>query len=148
VREAEAMVVEGVDIVDVGGLSTRPGAHEEGPEIELARVLPAIRRAPCVRHAWHHAVSTWQARSCMSQTCITSRLQSCAGHLHRHACCQPARLNAGLVRRRIASVEGAIVSVDTYRASVAAAAVHAGAHIVNDISAGRLDPAMFATVRF
>lgn len=38
------------------------------------------------------------------------------------------------------------ISVDTYRASVAKAAVEAGAHIVNDISAGTLDSKMFATV--
>lgn len=38
------------------------------------------------------------------------------------------------------------ISVDTYRAAVAEAAVAAGAHIVNDISAGLLDPAMLPTV--
>lgn len=38
------------------------------------------------------------------------------------------------------------ISVDTYRASVAEAAVQAGADIVNDISAGQLDPAMLATM--
>ncbi|KAF2485216.1 folic acid synthesis protein [Neohortaea acidophila] len=38
------------------------------------------------------------------------------------------------------------ISVDTYRAAVAEAAVKAGAHIVNDISGGTLDPDMFATV--
>jgi 2-amino-4-hydroxy-6-hydroxymethyldihydropteridine diphosphokinase/dihydropteroate synthase len=38
------------------------------------------------------------------------------------------------------------ISVDTYRARVAEAAVKAGAHIINDISAGKLDPDMFTTV--
>ncbi|KAI5792838.1 Dihydropteroate synthase-like protein [Pyronema domesticum] len=38
------------------------------------------------------------------------------------------------------------ISVDTYRASVAAAAVEAGADIINDISAGALDPEMLGTV--
>ena len=40
----------------------------------------------------------------------------------------------------------ALFSVDTFRARVAAEAVGAGAHIINDISAGSLDPEMFATV--
>jgi 2-amino-4-hydroxy-6-hydroxymethyldihydropteridine diphosphokinase/dihydropteroate synthase len=40
----------------------------------------------------------------------------------------------------------ATISVDTYRASVAKAAIKAGAHIVNDISAGTLDPDMLSTV--
>ncbi|KAH8804939.1 folic acid synthesis protein-like protein [Xylogone sp. PMI_703] len=39
-----------------------------------------------------------------------------------------------------------IISIDTYRASVAEAAVHAGADIVNDISSGQLDPDMLPTV--
>ncbi len=40
----------------------------------------------------------------------------------------------------------AILSVDTFRASVAAVAIEAGGHIINDISGGDLDAEMFATV--
>ncbi|MEX8548045.1 MAG: dihydropteroate synthase [Mucilaginibacter sp.] len=40
----------------------------------------------------------------------------------------------------------AIISVDTFRAKVAEAAIQAGAHIVNDISGGNLDEQMFETV--
>lgn len=40
----------------------------------------------------------------------------------------------------------AFISVDTFYASVAKAAVEAGACMVNDISAGNLDPAMISTV--
>lgn len=40
----------------------------------------------------------------------------------------------------------AIVSIDTFQASVAEAALAAGAHIINDISAGQLDPRMLAVV--
>ena len=40
----------------------------------------------------------------------------------------------------------AIISIDTFRASVAQAAIQAGAHIVNDISGGEMDPDMFDTV--
>src|SRR3984885_5524726 len=40
----------------------------------------------------------------------------------------------------------AIISVDTFRSSVAEAAVKAGAHIINDISGGQLDENMFVTV--
>jgi dihydropteroate synthase len=41
---------------------------------------------------------------------------------------------------------GAIVSVDTYKATVAAAALDAGAELVNDISGGALDPDMLRVV--
>lgn len=39
-----------------------------------------------------------------------------------------------------------LISVDTYRAAVAEAAVAAGADIINDVSAGALDPEMLSTV--
>ncbi len=39
----------------------------------------------------------------------------------------------------------AILSIDTYHSKVAAAAVTAGARIINDISAGHMDPEMLAT---
>ncbi|MBC7651551.1 MAG: dihydropteroate synthase [Deinococcales bacterium] len=38
------------------------------------------------------------------------------------------------------------ISIDTYNAAVAKAAVEAGAHIVNDVSGGMMDEAMLATV--
>jgi dihydropteroate synthase len=40
----------------------------------------------------------------------------------------------------------AVLSIDTFRAVVAEAAINAGAHIINDISGGQLDAGMFATV--
>ena len=40
----------------------------------------------------------------------------------------------------------AILSVDTFRATVARQAIEAGAHLVNDISGGTLDDQMFQTV--
>jgi dihydropteroate synthase len=44
------------------------------------------------------------------------------------------------------AAEGVTISVDTMRAEVARAAVGAGAVLVNDVSGGRADPAMFETV--
>ena len=38
------------------------------------------------------------------------------------------------------------ISIDTYRASVAAAATEAGANIINDVSAGQMDPEMLPTM--
>ena len=49
-------------------------------------------------------------------------------------------------RQVLRAFPGALLSVDTFRASVAEAAVAAGAVMVNDVSGGNLDPAMFATV--
>lgn len=90
-HQAEAMLREGAAILDIGGMSTRPGSVEVEADEELRRVVPVVeaihRRFP---EAW--------------------------------------------------------ISVDTYRAAVARAAVEAGAGLVNDVGAGLLDPAMLSTV--
>jgi dihydropteroate synthase len=90
-RTAERMIGEGAGILDVGGVSTRPGAPSVDEADELARVLPVVeaihRRFP---EAW--------------------------------------------------------LSIDTFRSRVAREAVRAGAGMVNDVDAGRSDPAMLATV--
>jgi dihydropteroate synthase len=84
------MIAEGVDIIDIGGESTRPGADRISAEEEQARVMPVI---------------------------------------------------AELSKR------GARISIDTMRADTAEKAVQAGAAIINDVSGGLSDPAMFATVK-
>lgn len=88
---AAKMIEEGATILDVGGMSTRPGADVISAMEELERVVPAI----------------------------------------------------AAIRKQFPEV---YISIDTYRASVAAAAVHAGADIVNDISAGIMDAALLSTV--
>ncbi|GAB2933969.1 dihydropteroate synthase [Rhodococcus aerolatus] len=80
---------EGADLVDVGGESTRPGAHRVPAEEETARVVPVLREL---------------------------------------------------------AARGVPTSIDTTRASVAEAAVEAGAQLVNDVSGGLADPAMARTV--
>jgi dihydropteroate synthase len=50
------------------------------------------------------------------------------------------------VVRRLATEAGVPVSIDTTKAAVAAAALEAGAAVVNDISAGRADPDMLPLV--
>lgn len=42
-RQAEKMVSEGADIIDIGGESTRPGSESVSEEEELKRVIPVIR---------------------------------------------------------------------------------------------------------
>lgn len=49
------------------------------------------------------------------------------------------------VVRRLAETTDAVISVDTSKASVADAALAAGAHVINDVTAGR-DPGMFGVV--
>ncbi|MGYP001300108315 len=85
--QAQAMIGEGADIVDVGGESTRPGHAPVDADAEQARVLPVLRAiAPLARA---HAVP---------------------------------------------------ISIDTYKADTARAALEAGATIVNDVWGLQRDP--------
>lgn len=43
-RQADKMVAEGADLIDVGGESTRPGAAVVSVEEELRRVVPVVER--------------------------------------------------------------------------------------------------------
>jgi dihydropteroate synthase len=89
VRRATDMVADGVDMLDVGGESTRPATSDQPPltaAVERERVVPVIE-------ALREAI--------------------------------PAHI---------------VISVDTYKASVAEAALHAGAALVNDVWGLRRDP--------
>ncbi|TWX67962.1 dihydropteroate synthase [Colwellia demingiae] len=41
--QVEQMIIDGVDIIDIGGESTRPGAVDVSEEDELARVIPLLK---------------------------------------------------------------------------------------------------------
>lgn len=90
-ERATEMVLDGAEILDIGGESTGPGSQEVSLEEELRRVIPAIRS---IREA----------------------------------------------------LPGVIISVDTWKSEVAAAAIEAGANWVNDVTAGRGDSRMFDVV--
>lgn len=44
IEQAEQMIAEGADIIDVGGESTRPGSEFVSEDEELRRVIPVIKR--------------------------------------------------------------------------------------------------------
>ena len=50
IAQADRMISEGADVIDVGGESTRPGAKPVPAREELKRVLPAIR---AIRSRWN-----------------------------------------------------------------------------------------------
>lgn len=64
VDEALKMLDDGADILDIGGESTRPGAAEITPEVEISRVIPVLRKIKKLR-----------PDSCIS---IDTRKSSCA----------------------------------------------------------------------
>lgn len=82
---AGRMVEEGATVLDVGGMSTRPGAEEVPASMEAERVLPVIEAI-------------------------------------------------------VSAFPSVIVSVDTFRTSVARQALAAGAGLVNDVSGFSRDP--------
>lgn len=86
-----SMAEAGAAIIDLGGVSTRPGAAFPDTRTELDRVIPVIEE------------------------------------LNKNFPDLP-------------------LSIDTFRSEVARKAVNAGACMVNDISAGSMDPEMYSTV--
>jgi dihydropteroate synthase len=89
--QAEKMLHDGADFIDLGAYSSKPSAEFVPEEAELRRLVPAVELL--VRH-----------------------------------------------------FPDVLLSVDTFRSSVAKAGIEAGAAIVNDISAGCLDAGMLAVV--
>lgn len=90
-KQAEKMLSDGADFIDIGTYSSKPNAEFVTEEVERARMVPVVE----------------------------------------------------LVLKHFPN---ALISVDTFRASVAEAAIQSGAAIVNDISAGLLDDKMLETV--
>lgn len=90
-KQADKMLADGADILDLGAVSTRPGSDVISEDEELQRLLPALKN----------------------------------------------------IRK---SFPESIISVDTWRANVAKAAVTEGANIINDISGGTMDANMFETI--
>lgn len=83
-NQAKRFIDDGVDILDVGAESTRPGAQPVVIEEEMQRILPVVQ-------------------ALVKETNLP-------------------------------------ISVDTYKASVAEAALNAGAHMVNDVWGFKADP--------
>lgn len=90
-KHVERMLKEGAAIIDIGAVSTRPGAKQVIEEGELARLIPVL-------------------------DAVKKEFPAC------------------------------VVSVDTYRSSVARTAIEHGAEMINDIYGGRFDGKMIATV--
>jgi len=117
VEHALQLLDEGADIVDVGGESTRPGAKVDGLE-----KIPAEQTQPTTAPA-----SEGPLRTAVSEEEERNRVLPVIRELKRR---RPE----------------ALLSIDTYKANVARAAVQAGAEIVNDVSAFRWDTKMAKTV--
>ncbi|MBK9489601.1 MAG: dihydropteroate synthase [Haliscomenobacter sp.] len=90
-QQADQMLSAGAQILDIGGMSSRPGAHIITAEEEMQRVAPVIQA-------------------------LTQQFPK------------------------------AIISLDTVYAHSVRAGYDLGIGLINDISAGRLDPAMYPTV--
>lgn len=66
-NQAEYYIAEGVDILDVGGESTRPGSSPISLEEELARVIPVIK---AIRGHFDIAVSVDTYRSAVAEAAL------------------------------------------------------------------------------
>lgn len=60
-ERAGIMLAEGADIIDIGGVSTRPGAADLDTATELERVIPVVRRLRADYPEAILSVDTWRA---------------------------------------------------------------------------------------
>lgn len=127
ILHALQLMEDGADIIDVGGESSRPGAKVSAAsggvsgESKVASVNPAAGLA----------------NGPVTEGVVTDGAVTEKEELDRIL-----PVIEGIKREQ----PSAVISVDTYRASVARAAVAAGAEIVNDISGFRWDPQMRKTL--
>lgn len=91
IQMAEKFIKEGADILDIGGISTRPGSKPPDVETEASRIISPLKT----------------------------------------------------IRKEFPDI---IISVDTYRSEVSAKVLDLGADIINDISAGNMDPYILEVV--
>jgi dihydropteroate synthase len=66
-KQAQAMISAGVDIIDIGGQSTRPGAVTISIEEELSRVIPIVE---LLRSCWDIPISVDTIRSAVAQVAL------------------------------------------------------------------------------
>ena len=69
-RRVEQMVEEGVDIFDLGGYSSRPGAEDIDPETEYARLVPALKAVKKIAPETPVSIDTFRApvaRRCVEE---------------------------------------------------------------------------------
>lgn len=110
VAHAEDLLAEGADIIDIGGESTRPGAHVAGESISAKKNPTAAKSVTVVD--------------------VEQELNRVIPVITK-------------LKKRYPET---VISVDTYKATVARGAFEAGAEIVNDVSGLGWDPQMAATV--
>lgn len=91
IDRVDEMVTQGVDIIDIGGMSTRPGAEMIGSDAECNRIIPIISK----------------------------------------------------VRAKYPDL---LISIDTVYGATVRKVAALGVHMINDVSAGGLDPGMLPAV--
>ena len=116
-EHAERLLAEGADILDIGGESTRPGA----------RVNAGAPRSPETKPTEAKKVSAANLKAAVSAEEELKRVLPVIAAVKK-------------------KYPGAVLSVDTYKADIARAAVDSGAEIVNDVSGFRWDPRMAKTI--
>lgn len=66
-RRVDEMIVEGVDIIDIGGESTRPGSVRIDVETEIERVVPMIR---AIRERFDVPISIDTSKAAVAQAAV------------------------------------------------------------------------------
>src|ERR1700756_1418323 len=130
VKQAERLLEEGADIIDIGGESTRPGARVDPgpphPSSNEASEKARVGADAFARPARKASASAGNRPAVSAEQELKRVIPVIAELKKRHP--------------------KILISIDTYKSPVARAAVNAGAEIVNDVSGLRWDSQMAKTV--
>jgi dihydropteroate synthase len=129
VEQAERLLEDGADIIDIGGESTRPGARvDAGPPPTASKQPSEITRVEA--DAFVRPASKASAEPSQPPVSAEEELKRVIPVITE-------------LKQRHPKI---LISIDTYKSAVARAAANAGAEIVNDVSGLRWDPRMAKTV--
>ena len=133
VAQAAQMLSDGADVIDFGACSTRPGSAQPSLEEEWSRLSPVLQAISCGEMVGY----------ALPGTCAPPHTGRGRGPLAK------PMGGAGTERSEVEFPGSAYpaISIDTYRSEIVRRAYEMiGPFLVNDISAGEMDPRMLETV--
>lgn len=140
-QHALDLAAQGALILDIGGESSRPGSFPVDVQTESARVLPVVQGVHAVFQEKAH--ETKREAQAVARASVPRVFPDGSGG-------GDAARSLNFVTAD-ACVPGigfeAVISIDTTKATIAAAALECGADIVNDVSACRADPELLDVLR-
>ena len=115
VAQAERMIAEGAEIIDIGGESTRPGAAPVSESEEMRRVLPVIERLAALAGDFAISVDTMKPAVARAACLSGASIINDVGGLRDDAMIEiAAETGAGVVIMHMQGIPGTMQTAPNY----------------------------------